>query len=212
MAISKIAGRGSIPRTLANKRIIMKDLLKKLSKALTRIGLIFAVAFLGSLGGQGIKEVRRFIIPLLVTIYAYFLLQNWWVLSIYLMVIPLSLGYGIPSFNGPQGSMDDEGSMIGAFFYKIFKSEVWANISSRAVIGLLISASMLSVPILKGTWISFLVGSALIIGVWGAVSWRGFGQFPVKIFGKTYNLLWVDVTVYAVTACAFVVMVQGFFK
>jgi hypothetical protein len=196
----------------------MKDLLKKISQVLASIGLIFLVAMLGAIGGQGPKEVRRFILPAVVTIYAYFMLHSlWlddlWLITIYSMSGALSLGYGIPSFNGPQGSMDDEGSAIGAFFFKLFKqNEVWANSASRAVIGLLISASMLSVPILKGTWISFLVGSVLIIGVWGAVSWRGFGFIPVKIFGKTYTLLNVDLTVYAVTACGIVVMVQGFFK
>jgi hypothetical protein len=71
-------------------------MLEKLKKILGSIGLIVVVAFLGSLGGQGIKEVRRFIIPLLVTIYAYFLLQNWWVLTCYLMAFPLSIGYGLP--------------------------------------------------------------------------------------------------------------------
>ena len=168
------------------------------------------MAFLGALSGQNWKWLRRYIIPLLVTIYAYFLLQNIWVLTIYTMSIWLSMGYGIPSFNGPQGSMDDEGSVIGAFFYKLFKSELWANILSRSVVGLLISASMLSVPILKGTWISFLVGSALIIGVWGAVSWHGFGSIPVKLFGKTYTLLNVDLTIYAVTSCAILVIIHGY--
>ena len=178
-------------------------MLEKLKKILGSIGLIAVVAFLGALSGQNWKWLRRYIIPLLVTIYAYFMLQNLWVLTIYLMAFPLSIGYGNPDAT-------DEGSAIGRFFYRLFhNSTLWANVFTRGFVGLLISLTMLSVPILKGTWISFLVGSALIIGVWGAVSWRGFGQFPVKIFGKTYNLLWVDVTVYAVTACAFVVIVQG---
>jgi len=75
----------------------MKDLLKKLSKVIGSLGLIAVVAFLGTLSGQNWKWLRRFIIPLLVTIYAYFSLQNWWVLSCYLMAFPLSIGYGIPS-------------------------------------------------------------------------------------------------------------------
>jgi hypothetical protein len=109
--------------------------------------------------------------------------------------------------------MKDEGSFLGRFFWNLFKkNNLLANVFTRGFVGILISATMLSVPILKGTWISFLVGSALIIGVWGAVSWRGFGSIPVKLFGKTYALLNVDLTVYAVTACGIVVMVQGFFK
>jgi hypothetical protein len=74
----------------------MKDLLKKISQALASVGLIFVVAMLGAIGGQGPKEVRRFILPAVVTIYAYFLLQNIWVLTIYLMAFPLSIGYGLP--------------------------------------------------------------------------------------------------------------------
>lgn len=106
--------------------------------------------------------------------------------------------------------MKDEGSFLGRFFWNLFKkNNLLANVFTRGFVGLLISLTMLSVPILKGTWISFLVGSALIIGVWGAVSWRGFGQFPVKIFGKTYNLLWVDVTVYAVTSCGIILIING---
>jgi hypothetical protein len=71
---------------------------------------------------------------------------------------------------------------------------------------------MLSVPILKGTWLSFLIGSALIIGIWGAVSWRGFGETKVKIFGKEYNLLNVDLTVYAVTACGIILTINGWLR
>ena len=77
----------------------MKDLLKKISQALASVGLIFAVAMLGSVAGQGPKWLRRFILPLIVTIYVYFMLQNLWVLSCYLMAIPLSIGYGCPDEN-----------------------------------------------------------------------------------------------------------------
>jgi len=124
----------------------------------------------------------------------------------------LSIGYGIPSFNGPNGTMDDEGSAIGAFFYKLFKSELWANVFSRGTIGLLISLSMLSVPILKGTWLSFLIGSTIIIGIWSAVSWRGFGETRIRLFGKEVALLNVDLTTYAVTALGLVLIINGWIK
>ena len=182
----------------------MKDLLKKISQTLASIGLIFILTILGSVSGQGPKWLRRFIIPLFVTIYAYFLLQNWWVLSCYLMAFPLSLGYGCPDAT-------DEGSAIGRFFYKMFhNSELWANVFTRGFVGLLISLSMLAVPILKGTWISFLVGSALIIGVWALISWKSFGILPVKIFKTTYYLLKVDVITYAVMSCGLILIINGF--
>jgi hypothetical protein len=192
----------------------MKDLLKKI---LSSIGLVFVVALLGSIAGQGPKELRRFVLPAVVTIYAFFTLHNiWlqdvWLVTIYFMSGVLSLGYGVPSFNGPNGTMDDEGSAIGAFFYKITKSERWANILSRSTIGILISLSMLSVPILIGTWLSFFIGSAMIIAIWASVSWRGFGETPIKLFGKEYRLLNVDLVCYGVTALGFVIIIQGFFK
>jgi hypothetical protein len=67
-----------------------------------------------------------------------------------------------------------------------------------------------TVPLLKGTWFSFLVGSVIIIGIWGSISWRGMGEFPVKILGKEYRLLNVDLTVYAVTSCAILAIIHGF--
>ena len=168
----------------------MKDLLKKI---LSSIGLIFAVPMLGAIGGQGPNDVtfpnvtgplligrrnqsfwncahngyldeiriskgiarwtgnftpptlpyafttwlRRFIIPLFVTIYAYFLLQNWWVLTCY------------------------------------------------------------------------LIGSWVIILIWGGNSWRGYGEIPVKLFGKTYNLLIVDLVTYATTSCGLILIING---
>jgi len=182
----------------------MKNLLKKI---LASVGLIFAVAFLGALSGQNWKWLRRYIIPFFVTFYTYFLLHNIWVLTIYSMSGALSIGYGIVS---PD---DDKPSFLGKIAYKLFpKSQVLQNVFARGTVGLLISLTMLSIPLLKGTWISFLVGSALIIGVWGAVSWRGFGSIPVKLFGKTYTLLNVDLTCYAVTACGIITIVQGFLR
>ena len=182
----------------------MKDLLKKLSQALASIGLIFILTILGSVSGQGPKWLRRFIIPLLVTIYAYFLLQNWWVLSCYLMAFPLSLGYGTVS---PD---DDKPSWFGKIAYKLFpKSQVLQNVIARGTVAFLIVLSMLSVPILTKNWLSYLLGSVGIILIWSLVSWRGFGSIPVKLFRKEYNLLNVDLVVYGVTALGLVLIING---
>ena len=179
----------------------MKDLLKKI---LSSIGLIFAVAMLGAIGGQGPKEVRRFILPAVVTIYAYFMLQNWWVLTCYLMAFPLSLGYGIVS---PD---DDKPSWLGKIAYKLFpKSQALQNVFTRGIVGKLISLSMLSVPILTHHFLSYAIGSWVIILIWGGNSWRGYGEFPVKLFGKTYNLLIVDLVTYATTSCGLILIING---
>lgn len=196
-------------------------MLKKILKSLSSVGLIFVVALLGAWAGQEKKWLRRFVLPAIVTIYTYFLLQNWWVLTIYSMAGVLSIGYGIPEYkiikndvgklNYIDFKLGDEGSFIGRFFYKLFKqSELWANVCTRGTVGLLISFSMLSIPILKGTWISFLIGSTIIIGIWSAVSWRGFGETRISLFGKEVALLNVDLTTYAVTSCGFLIIIHGF--
>ena len=183
----------------------MKDLLKKISQALASVGLIFAVAMLGSVAGQGPKWLRRFILPLIVTIYAYFLLQNFWVLSCYLMAFPLSIGYGTVS---PD---DDKPSFLGKLAYKLFpKSTVLQNVFCRGIIGLLISISMLCVPIMTGKWITYLLCSVVIIVVWASLSWRNFGETKLNLYGKEINLLNVDLTVYAVTSCAILAIIHGF--
>lgn len=182
----------------------MKNLFKKI---LASVGLVFSVAFLGALSGQNWKWLRRYIIPLFVTIYAYFLLQNIWVFTIYSMSGILSLGYGTVS---PR---DDKPSFLGKVAYKLFpKNQVLQNVFCRGIVGFLLSISMLSIPIISQNWLSYFLGSALIIGVWGAVSWRGFGFIPVKIFGKVYTLLKVDLTCYGVTACGIIIIVQGFLR
>jgi len=179
----------------------MKNFFKKI---LGSVGLIAVVAFLGALSGQNWKWLRRFIIPLLVTIYAYFLLQNWWVLSCYLMAFPLSLGYGTVS---PD---DDKPSWLGKIAYKLFpKSQFLQNVFARGIVGKLISLSMLSVPLITHNWLSYAIGSWIIIGIWSLVSWRAFGSIPVKLFNKEYQLLNVDLVVYGVTACALVLIING---
>jgi len=182
----------------------MKDLLKKI---LSSIGLIFAVAMLGAIGGQGAKEVRRFILPAVVTIYAYFLLQNFWVLTIYLMAFPLSIGYGIVS---PD---DDKPSWLGKIAYKLFpKSQALQNVFTRGIVGKLISLSMLSVPLITHNWLSYTIMSIIIILIWGLNSWQGYGSIPVKLFGKTYNLLKVDLITYAVTSCGLILIINGWLR
>jgi hypothetical protein len=180
---------------------------KKILKSLLSVGLIFAVALLGAWGGQEKKWLRRFVLPATVTIYAYFLLQNWWVLTVYSMAGVLSIGYGIVS---PD---DDKPSFLGKVAYKLFpKSQPLQNIFCRGIIGTLLSLSMLSVPIITKNWVSYFVGSLVIVLVWAVVSYRGFGETRVKLFGKEVALLNVDLTTYAVTALGFVLIINGWIK
>lgn len=189
----------------------MKDFFNKLGKIFGSIGFIALIAFLGAEGGQGVKWVRRFILPAVITVFTIFVVRNWWCLSVYTISAWLSIGYGIPSYFGEGNPYNDEGSLLGRFFYKLFhNSELWANVFSRGTIGLLISLSMLSVPILKSTWLSFIAGLIIITVIWATIAWRNSGSIPVKIFGKVYTLLNIDLIVYGVTACGIVLIVYGF--
>ncbi len=192
--------------------------MKKLLQLLKNTGLITLLAILGACGGQGPRWARRFVFPGVVMIYALYITHNLWCISIYLVSLALSMGYGVPNDDFPENPNADSGSTIGLYFTVLFRK--WFNrqlshrlgdIFTRAVIGALISASMLSIPILKGTWLSFLIGSGLIIGIWGSISYRDFGQTPLKIFGKTYQLLIVDLIVYGITSCGILIMINGYF-
>jgi len=180
---------------------------KKLSQLFGSLGIIAIGAILGSIGGQGPKWLRRFVYPAILTLYAISIVHNWWVLSIFTMSIWLSIGYGLVS---PD---DLKPSILGKIAYKLFpKSQLWQNVFARGIVGILISLSILSVPILTHHWLSYAIGSWIIIGIWGSVSWRGFGETKVKLFGKEISLLNVDLITYGVTTLGFLVIIHGFFK
>lgn len=182
----------------------MKDFLKKLTQLLKNTGLITLLAILGAVGGQGPKWARRFLYPGIVMIYAIYSLHNFWCLTIYSLSGVLSMGYGIPD-------QSDEGSFLGRFFYKLFNcNKLLANIFTRAVMGILISISLISIPILTWNWITYFLGSLIIILIWALVSWRGFGQTPLTVFGKTYNLLNVDLVIYGVTSISLICIINGY--
>jgi hypothetical protein len=174
--------------------------------------LIAVCTILGGFSGQGPKELRRWVIPFLFTLYAIYNIHNWWMLTIFSISGWLSLGYGIPSFNGPNGTMDDKGSAIGSFFYNMTKSEIISNILTRGVVGKLIALLIISVPIITHHWLSYVIGSWTIIAIWASVSWRDLKGVKVKIFGKEWDLPICDLICYGVTTLGFVLIIQGFFK
>lgn len=180
---------------------------KKILKSLSSVGLIFVVALLGAWAGQEKKWLRRFVLPALVTIYAYFSLQNLWVFTCYSMSGALSIGYGTVS------SRNDKPSFLGRIAYKLFpKSQILQNSFTKGIVGLLISNSMLSVPIITKNWVFYFVGSLVIILVWALVSWRGFGETKIKIFEKEISLLNVDLFTYAVTFFGFILIINRWIK
>ena len=146
----------------------IKQILKKLYNKLLALGLLGAYS-----GAEGTsKAFRRFGIPLLVLAFSGFYLRDIRVFGVLLMSLPLSMGYGVPSPG------EDKGSFIGRLYYKLTKSNHYlTNLLTRGTVGLLISLSLIVIPIIKGNWLVYIIGSLVIIGVYATLSWRDLGIF-----------------------------------
>jgi len=139
---------------------------------------------LGSWAGSSntSKSWRRFGIPLIICIYALFFLHNGWVLTIMFMSFALSMGYGIPDIK-------DSGSGLGRFWVGIFPYHVLlktprdrllrllADIFTRGTVATVICISLLSIPLLKGTWLVYVLCSLGIKLAFSLISWRDLGTF-----------------------------------
>ncbi|MFX0084319.1 MAG: hypothetical protein ACFFAU_01495 [Candidatus Hodarchaeota archaeon] len=166
----------------------LKDIFKKVAV----VKLVIATALLGAYGGQGHKEYRRIYIPLIIMILALLRLRNLLTLTIMSMAGFLSMGYGIPD-------PPDEGSSLGKFWLKIFKgNEYWANVFTRGTIGLLVSLSLISIPISKGNWIMYLIGCGLIKLTYAFMSWRDLGVINIE----DKHLLKSDLLTYGIVGLA----------
>jgi len=82
----------------------------------------------------------------------------------------LTFGYGIPSWNGPNNTMDDEGSTIGKWVYIKAKgsltgpdaiAEKQATSLTRAILGAMFGLAML--PLIFFNVIPYIIGTALLI-------------------------------------------------
>ena len=97
-----------------------------------------------------------------------------------------------------ENDYSDIGSTLGRFWYKKFNgNHRLADYFTRGTVGLTMGLSMLSVPILKGNWIVYGLGTLGIITTQALISWRGWGSFKQIIFGKEVEFLWSDLTNYA---------------
>ena len=166
-----------------------------IKNVLNKIGLFTLPVLgglLGALGGadKSSKSYRRFIIPALLTSFAFGNTQSVFVITIMSLSGALSMGYGIPSYTDDvEETSYDAGSFLGRFFYKLFKkNHLVADIMTRATIGLLIAVSFISLPIIKHNWIIYSACSLGIILTNGLISFRNFGSY--KLFGK--ELSWVE--------------------
>jgi hypothetical protein len=131
---------------------------------------------LGALGGaeRSSKLFRRFFLPLMIAGEAYRVFHSWYVLSIFLMSLVFSIGYGIPDET-------DAGSPLGRFFYALFKHNmVLANIFTRGTIGCLIGLTLAPISLLTHNYILYIIGLYLIQTIFAVFSWQDLGGFEFQ--------------------------------
>ena len=139
-------------------------------------------------GNKTCKLWRRVGIPILLTLYATLTLGDWRYLTILFMIIPFSLGYGVPKENV------DSGSTLGKLLSKYIKARLWLNVAIRGTIGVLVCLSLLSFPLIKGSWVMYIITSLGIMMGYTIISWRDLGRFEFR--GKM--LLWSEFWLYTI--------------
>lgn len=166
-------------------------------KIIKSIFIGFIGGILGALGGadNSSKLWRRLGIPILITIIALIILKHWLVLSIMSLYAILTIGYGIPD-NWDGG---DKGSPLGRFFFwTIFNgnynlyAHLLADIFTRGTIAILSCLTFLSIPLLKSNWITYIIGSIIVVTIYSSLSWRALGS--ITMFGK--SLTWSEIIPY----------------
>ena len=195
----------------------MWNKIKKYVKTLKFPGFVFLISFLGAYAGieNTSKNWRRVGIPVISTIYAYSQmwsivgwLKSLWTVSIMFMSFFLSMGYGIPASDWPINPKADSGSTLGKFYFKLFKrNKLMANIFTRGTIGLGMAVSLVSLPIFKGNWPTFVLGGLGIILSQATISWRSWGTMGTKLFSKKIELNCSDLLNYAfIAVCIFFII------
>ena len=167
------------------------EYLKKLKYLLPLIG-----AYLGALGGQGVKEWRRVVLPIIFSIIGALSLWSYWGILLGTFGIWVAIGYGIPSGT-------DSGSTLGRFWYNLLnQNHHLADIFTRGTIGFGMCLTGLVCPILKQNWIMYALGCLLIMVGQTVFSYRGWGE--VNIFGN--NLLVSDLINYGLIFTGYLLM------
>jgi len=158
----------------------MKKWLDKLKYLLPLIG-----SYLASLGGQGVKEWRRVVLPIVFSIIGSLSLASWWGILLGTFGIWVSIGYGVPDIGYPTDPNADSGSALGRFFWNLTnKNHRLTDIFTRGTVGLGMCLTGLIIPILKSNWLHYLIGCACIIIGQTVFSYRGWGE--ITILGKNF--------------------------
>jgi hypothetical protein len=172
----------------------MKKLINKILSFFSPV----ACGILGALGGTVNKMFRRFFMPATLASLAFSETESILTLTIMSMMGILSIGYGIPDAT-------DKGSALGRFFSNLTnQNHLLANILARGTIGIGIALSLISLPIIKHTWLVYLICSLGIILTNALLSWRNLGQF--NLFGIKLN--WSEFITYTLISLFAVLIIK----
>jgi len=173
-----------------------------IDKVLRFSGIGIIGGLLGAWGGADgtSKAWRRVGLTILYTAYALFKFRSIWALSIGLIFIPLTFGYGVPDST-------DSGSTLGKFYYNLFKKfknqHLLTDILTRGTIALLCMLCVIVAPIINGYWLKYILFSLLTILTFITISYRNLGTFEFK--GK--NLSISEILTWSITTfCIYKIM------
>lgn len=167
---------------------------KKLSNLKYLLPLIGS--YLGALGGQGVKQWRRIVLPIILAVVGALALQSWWGILLGTFGAWASIGYGVPS-------PTDDGSTLGRFWYNLLnRNHRLTDIFTRGTVGLGMCITGLVCPLVRGNWLMYGIGCFLIMLGQTVFSYRGWGE--VSIFGK--NLLVSDLINYGLIFTGYTLM------
>lgn len=146
------------------------------------------------------KNWRRIGAPVLSVIWGILVYWHVWPVLLMSRVGVLSMGYGVP-----EPGIDD-GSAIGAFWFKVFKgNHEKTRLFVRLTIGVSETFSIIWIPLFTGIWGLYIICSVLITGnniLWGAIVPKE-GNF--KLFGK--KCLWEEALIHGINTLIIVGMI-----
>jgi len=194
---------------------LFKDKISDVIKVLKVPNIAMIIGFLGAYAGSDgtSKAWRRFGIATVVVGLSYFtlqaivgLLQALWVFTAFVLFLPYSFGHGVPDDDYPDNPNSDEGSRFGKFFAllgrkitkSIQKGHIFGDVCTRGFLGLLRGLSLISIPLLRGNWIMYILGIIGLTLINATVGWRNLGGFKKKIFNKEVEFTWADVVTFTV--------------
>lgn len=144
------------------------------------------------------KWPRRYLIPLTLAVHSSLSLSPW-CMTLMLMAVPLSMGYGIPDD-------DDDGSTMAAFWYGAMNVPLkWLDFAVRGSIGVLIALTCISIPIVTGNWNTYFFCYFIIV-----LTYVVFGEWIERewvLVTDNYTFLSEDFFIYGLTAGAVMGMV-----